>query len=327
MTHKYDLFLQVTVTGKISVSDIFVKSKFYYIKQLVSEKLILVKNSMLYTVNSEQTQKLYSLLRFCLDNNLDYDFYTQKSTLSFLSAHFLREKSTLSSNSRQKIRERLAKDSFLTYLSKKPITFIILQHTFFREMLLFFQKKYPDRKTSIHEYSQKLVKLKPLRKLPKKDNFIHTSLQLEGNMLTVRQTQQVLKNELLKETVRPSDIIETANYAKAVQYSEQVRSLDLDDILRLHRFVLAHENFSGEIRAEPVHIKNNPSFQILNHKKITAELQKWIQVFTQKQKTILAVCQTAAYLHNQFQHIHPFLDGNSRTTRLLIQMYFEKHKL
>ncbi|MEK6921648.1 MAG: Fic family protein, partial [Nanoarchaeota archaeon] len=33
--------------------------------------------------------------------------------------------------------------------------------------------------------------------------------------------------------------------------------------------------------------------------------------------TLTEVLEFSAYFHNEFQHIHPFIDGNSRTTRLL----------
>lgn len=33
------------------------------------------------------------------------------------------------------------------------------------------------------------------------------------------------------------------------------------------------------------------------------------------------------FIHNEFQHIHPFSDGNSRTTRLIVNWFLMKFKL
>jgi len=46
-------------------------------------------------------------------------------------------------------------------------------------------------------------------------------------------------------------------------------------------------------------------------------LQKYNEFNTKKKHSLREILDFAAYLHNEFQHIHPFFDGNSRTTRLI----------
>src|SRR3989338_2144038 len=44
---------------------------------------------------------------------------------------------------------------------------------------------------------------------------------------------------------------------------------------------------------------------------------KYNDFIKRKNVSIREILQFAAYFHNEFQHIHPFEDGNSRTTRLI----------
>ena len=42
------------------------------------------------------------------------------------------------------------------------------------------------------------------------------------------------------------------------------------------------------------------------------------EIFKTKKEDIKDIIHFAAYFHNEFQRIHPFIDGNSRTSRLLL---------
>ena len=78
---------------------------------------------------------------------------------------------------------------------------------------------------------------------------------------------------------------------------------------------------AGRLRNVPVYIKGNPNFKVAPVEKIDLELIKLLDEynsFTLKRKrSVKEVLDFASYFHNVFQHIHPFVDGNSRTTRLI----------
>ena len=57
-----------------------------------------------------------------------------------------------------------------------------------------------------------------------------------------------------------------------------------------------------------------------NVKEIDKELEELIKKYNDfivKEKALKNILAFAVYFHNEFQHIHPFEDGNSRTARLI----------
>lgn len=319
MACKYDLFLELI---KKEYSDIILKNKTYYLNQLIEENLVEKKTIK----ETKKSKQIYSILMFCLNNDLDYEFYTRPSTINFLESYFLEKNQTLAKNTITKIRNKLEKDSFITYLSKKPLNYIILNHTFFKELLDYFNKKYKEKTLKIN--LDKKLKSLSLKK-PKKDNvyFVHNSLQLEGNLLTLRQTQNIIKNNYVDSKTNLKDVYEITNYNKTLNYIKNLDELSIDKIKKIHKLTLEHEDHAGQIREEDVFIKGNKNFKICHHTKIDQELKKILDPLNKKQKNILNICKKAAYIHNQFQFIHPFLDGNSRTARLLTKWYFELHNI
>ncbi|MFT4326138.1 MAG: Fic family protein [Candidatus Woesearchaeota archaeon] len=324
MPHKYDLFLQLAQGNSSPV----IKNRPYFEKQLLQENVISKNNQKTVILQTEKSKQLLSILMFCLNNNLDYTFYTKDTTITYLSNFFNNQKTPISVNTQTQIRKRLQKDTFLLYFSQKPLDFLILPHTFFKELLDYFDKKYSSLNLPKNKIDNKVSNTKINKNNPEISSFIHTSLQLEGNLLTLRQTQQVLQNKILEKEVQVKDILETTNYKQAIERIKQIEKISLEDLLQIHKTIMQHETHAGMLRNESVHIAGNPEFKILEHENIEKELQKLLhEINTHTKKNVIDLCKNAAYIHNQLQFIHPFIDGNSRTTRLITQWYFNKHNI
>ena len=84
---------------------------------------------------------------------------------------------------------------------------------------------------------------------------------------------------------------------------------------------MAHiPEIAGKIRKTEVYIKGNPIFKITKSEKLEEELDRLLMKynnFINKKSSLKEILAFAVYFHNEFQHIHPFTDGNSRTTRLI----------
>jgi Fic family protein len=104
--------------------------------------------------------------------------------------------------------------------------------------------------------------------------------------------------------------------------SRDKKPLTLQTILNYHYLAMQHDlDIAGKIRKVEAHISGNPDFQITKAINIESELEELIREyneFIKKNKVSLKeILDFAVYFHNEFQHIHPFVDGNSRTTRLI----------
>ena len=104
--------------------------------------------------------------------------------------------------------------------------------------------------------------------------------------------------------------------------AEDKKPLTLQLVLDYHRLSMAHRpSIAGKGRDIGVFIKGNLNFKISDVEDIEKELRSLFDrynEFVKKKKVSLEeLLSFAVYFHNEFQHIHPFEDGNSRTTRLI----------
>ena len=93
-------------------------------------------------------------------------------------------------------------------------------------------------------------------------------------------------------------------------------------VLNYHNLAMKHvPSIAGKIRTGEVYIKGNPDFAIVKARNIRKELnllfEKYNAFIKRKKISLEELLDFAVYFHNEFQHIHPFVDGNSRTTRLI----------
>ena len=340
---KYDVFYAVASKGRISISEPkrltrTPQSVYYPIKQLVYEKLIVKSGGLIEVKNNEKTEELFSLLHYCVSNNLDYKFYFSKQLFEFLKKvygkkTFNAKSSRVEPHKFASITKKLEKDTFLVVYRRKPFIGRLLNHSFLDKLLTFNNlKKSKGGKELTEEQINDLLEVRKtkLRNMVPLDRigFIHRSLMLEGNLLTIRETTKLLKEKISPKDKKLNDSQEVLGYSEAINEVDLILpgKLDLDDFLNIHKKAMRHKDFAGKFRKEKVIIKNNPNFITANHKNIERLLKEFLEEINDfSSKSVVEIVEKAAYVHNQFQFIHPFIDGNSRTTRLLLYYFFRKN--
>jgi Fic family protein len=147
--------------------------------------------------------------------------------------------------------------------------------------------------------------------------MVHESNAIEGNSLTLRETELVLSKGVTVSGKPLKDHIEALNLAKAWEKVKELAkpgaSLTERDLLDLHRIVLTRveDSFAGSYRTGAVRIAGsnlvppNP----LKVPDLMAELFASLQ-------DIAEPVERAAKLHHGIARIHPFADGNGRAARL-----------
>jgi len=162
----------------------------------------------------------------------------------------------------------------------------------------------------------------------------HHSTHIEGTAITLQQAQDILSGKKV-EGVKQDDRKELLNYKKAMDFISKY--LGKDDpvseglIRELHKItvygVRGSEAGPGAYRKVQNYVVNSQTKKIvytppgyLEVAPLMRELVDWINKKTGDLSPVL----TAAIAQFQFVHIHPFIDGNGRTARLLSTLILYK---
>jgi Fic family protein len=157
-------------------------------------------------------------------------------------------------------------------------------------------------------------------------DWIYHSNALSGNTLTLRETKVVLEGITVGgKSLR--EHFEAINHRDAILFVEQVvagcEPLSEAHIKDIHSLVLKgiDADEAGRYRRENVVIAGAsttpPDFLHLNDE--MRALLAWYQ-----QAGSLHAVERAAQLHTRFVKIHPFIDGNGRSGRLLLNLELMK---
>ena len=123
------------------------------------------------------------------------------------------------------------------------------------------------------------------------------------------------------------DIVYTKEAETADMYIEKVthklaknKTLEESDILMLHRLFYQQidADKAGVYRKVPVVISGS-RYPVAPHLKIRAEMKKFVAWFNKNEFRMNPV-EFAAQVHKKFVFIHPFVDGNGRVARLLMNL-------
>ncbi len=154
--------------------------------------------------------------------------------------------------------------------------------------------------------------------------WTYNSNSIEGNTLSLRETQMVIQEGITIKGKSLREHFETHNHDKAIDYLYSIvgenyvlRSID---ILNLHQLVLRsiEDDFAGRIRNGGVRI-SGANFTPPNANKVSDLLDELIN-FVNQNPLQLNDIELATVFHHKLVWIHPFFDGNGRTVRLAMNL-------
>jgi len=186
----------------------------------------------------------------------------------------------------------------------------------------------------IERLYQKKAKLDSSRPLPesalrriKTDlslEWTYNSNSIEGNTLSLQETQMVLQEGITVKGKSLREHFEVFNHEKAIDYlytlvkeSYALRSIDL---LSIHGLVLKsiEDDFAGRLRNGGVRIVGS-NFTPPNANKVSDFLDELISFVNDNPLGLNDIVLTTIF-HHKFVWIHPFFDGNGRTVRLAMNL-------
>lgn len=154
--------------------------------------------------------------------------------------------------------------------------------------------------------------------------WTYNSNSIEGNTLSLRETQLVLQEGITIRGKSLREHFEAYNHEKAIQYLYGLVSPEYTmrsiDILSLHGLVLRsiEDDFAGRIRDAGVRIVG-ANFTPPNARKVPDLLDQLIE-FTNNNPLGLNDILLSTIFHHRLVWIHPFFDGNGRTVRLAMNL-------
>ena len=180
----------------------------------------------------------------------------------------------------------------------------------------------------IEELHQKLSELRPLSSGEIKRLFeqfavrnTYNSNAIEGSTLTLRETALILQEGItiaersLKEHLEAIGHKDAFNFV--VELSQQNVPLKIYDIKQIHSLVLMNDRMNaGVYRRVPVMImgaSHTPPQPYL----IEPLMEELVNSYNNSTDSFF---DRIAKLHLDFERIHPFIDGNGRTGRLILNL-------
>jgi len=164
----------------------------------------------------------------------------------------------------------------------------------------------------------------------------HSSTAIEGNILNIRQVEDLYASKRIDAPVR--DIFEVKNYLDALRYIEKFvktkKPITEKVLFKIHAFVTNKTlpaDQSGHFRKGPVYVVKRrlgfsdevvyagPKAASVPH--LCAELIDWINKSAEEEINPVIVAGVA---HLEIAAVHPFNDGNGRTARALATLILYK---
>lgn len=149
--------------------------------------------------------------------------------------------------------------------------------------------------------------------------YTHNSTAIEGNTLTLMETKLLLEDKLSVGGKDLREIYEVVNHNKAFAYVadriKQGKLLDEKTIKDIHALLMENIIMGGIYRNEDVyisgaqHVPPTPNIMYQEIKGFYEDLN---------QDKYSNSIESAAWTHAEFVKIHPFIDGNGRVSRLIM---------
>lgn len=188
---------------------------------------------------------------------------------------------------------------------------------------------------SVDVLKNELNSLRPLNETEIKrlrDEFViettYNSNAIEGNSLTLRETALILQEGITISQKPLREHLDIIGFKDAFDFimdcAERERELTEGLIKEIHALVLMNDAKNrGVFRRVPVHIigsTHKPPQPYL----IEPYMEKLILHYSEWLKELPAI-EAIARFHLEFESIHPFIDGNGRTGRLILNLELVKN--
>ena len=162
--------------------------------------------------------------------------------------------------------------------------------------------------------------------------FTYNTNAIEGSELNIKEVKGILEKDEWPEKSK-KDIAEAYGVNEAIKFIRKTdEHISVDLIKRLHLMIFKNsKKFAGQLRkpGEEVVVRDGLG-RIVHYgapqSRVVGLLNELVEWYNKNKKKYPALI-LAAVIHNQFENIHPFGDGNGRVGRILLANILIKHGL
>lgn len=336
MPTKYDVFAKLIEKSPCKETELGFKTKvFTQLNELVKLRWAKEQNNSYAPIKNNKTTYAFKIIKYCIKNNLDYNLFFSKNMPLILNELIknspnLRPTKLKNNKDILEVLSYLENNQFILVHKKRPYTGIILRHQLFEKISGFFDSKIKAPKSNLffEEVKQKVkrIKGKPVNPFDEEIfSFLAGSAQLEGATISIGETRDLLVNDIYPDKPQ-KDIQMVKNLNEALLYildnldekitEEHIKKINYLVMFSMHRH-------AGKYKITQNKIQGNPDFKTV----IPSKVPNHMKTFCSEIKKINPnnCLNKLGFIHNELQRIHPFADGNSRTTRMVLNWIMIKN--
>lgn len=163
--------------------------------------------------------------------------------------------------------------------------------------------------------------------------FTYNTNAIEGSELNQKEVKEILEKDKWPKDKSKEDISEAYGVKEAIQFIRKTKEhISTELIKQIHKTIFENSKpYAGKLREKGIEVVVRDGLGNIVHQGapsekvpgLLKELAEWYNKYKNKYPPILL----ASVVHNQFENIHPFQDGNGRVGRILMNNILIKHGL
>lgn len=210
-----------------------------------------------------------------------------------------------------------------------------LKNNFEKELIVNKKYKYLVKEQVKEIEELKTIYLTKIKKFSKEEitkfessfftELTYNSNAIEGNSLSLEETSLVINDNLVPEGKPLREIYEAKNHSQALKFLQEYKgSLNEAFILKLHSIILKDisQRFAGKYRSSYVRITGS-DVKLPSPEKVPQLIRNLIYWYNENKNNFHPL-ELAMLVSMKFVTIHPFVDGNGRVSRLIMNFLLGK---
>ena len=154
--------------------------------------------------------------------------------------------------------------------------------------------------------------------------YTFESNRMEGNTMTLQETEMVVNKGLTISGKSMREHLEAINHQEAIRFIKDLQqknsSFNERDLLSMHNLILRGINPDGAGVYRKTQIGDDPDINIPSGPlMITKQMEAYFFWYEINKNTLHPII-LAAEMHIRLLKIHPFIDGNEKTSRLVMNL-------